>query len=481
MAISSPLEYNLLYAQTSFQSNPDLLKELKSECPYVEHPFLDSNILPTEIKEMFDSYLYIEKTEEFDDLYRDLLTKFPALEFTVLGTLEGREILRSLGSCEDVTIKNIKVGKRFKVTQGKYKNLEVQIIEVFPDDKAVIGEYVLIDKGKYIKLPFSRIEEIPETKLDPANDFVNYKKSFFKSGRKNAIVIDGSWVVYRSMLSSNYSTVYTGTGTQRYVGGAQGFYFHLLKTKQMFPEYEVHVVFGSEIWEKKKKDQHTKFWRNYKGNVDWSKELVKSLGFHLYDLDKPHGIDIIASLATELSNTYSSVIINSINKTFYSLVKENVKVLTFKENFRGFPLTIDMDALTTTYGVNEGEKVKWVLSLQGDPRNNVISINLWNNNIEKTKAIKLSDYIEVVKEAKTYKEFKAKLKENPKFSNFCKSQLDKNYKFFKLECKLFKNKDLSIYEYPFEEDHFEYLLEENLFIRELEMKTKILRIFKGIW
>lgn len=481
MPIKSDLKYNLIYAKTSFQSNPELLEDLKKECPYVEHPFLDSSILPTEMKETFDSYLYIEDTEEFGERYREIEVKFPSLDCTLLGVLEGEDILGSLNSCEDMTIDNIQTGKFFKVTQGRFKNLEVQIVRVFPDEKAVIGEYVLIDRGKYIKLPFSRIEEIPPTKLDPANDFIDYKTSSFKSGKKNAIVIDGSWVVYRSMTSSNYSTVYTGTGTKRFVGGAQGFYFHLLKTKQMYPEYEVHVVFGSEIAENKKNEQHKKFWRNYKTNSDWSKELVKSLGFSLYDIDKPHGLEVIGSLATRLSRKYSSVIINSINKNFYALVKKNVKVLTFKENFRGYPLTIGMKEIDATFKVNKVEKVNWVRALQGDPRNNIISINTWNNNREKTKAVKHSDYIGYVNRAKTYKEFKESLKENPKFTNFCKSQLDKNFKSFKIQTDLFKGKDLNIYAYTLEEDNFEYLLEENLFVRELEMKTKVLRIFKGIW
>lgn len=490
MAIESNKRYLLIYVSISFKNNLNFLKKLKKEFGF-DIPYVDIPCLSEELRSVLDSYIYLEESLVVKNIFSILYQKYKQVSFTDLGYIEGKEIYKLVNSCVSDALNSIKVGEYYKIIKHSLKNLIIKVVHI--GDYFVVGEYTVLDKIKRVEIPIANISSFDNIyQVERDSQFINYMELGKKMGEKKAIIVDGHNILYRSMFG--YNNKYTAKD-RIFVGGAFGMYFSLLKLKELYPEYEIHLVFDgydtikfqeNPTYKIHRQKYPYKFREAAKNNLRWVKEFAFCLGFNVYHLSDKEGDDVIGSIVSFLETylKYDSILIHSTDKDFYSLVSDVVNLYMPRVEFRGTSKKINRVSALEKFGVNEIFKINWSKSISGDESDNIITVNLFNHdNKVKCSQVKKKDYLPVINQCETYQEVKRELIKVKKFKKFIESgQIDRNFKLLTINTSLFKTKpDLNEFKGICSYDKAVKLLEEFSFYKELEMFEKNFRIFRGIW
>jgi hypothetical protein len=223
-------KFIIVYSPTSFLKSEALLTFLKAH-PKIMVPFQEFKGKSKSFYETFDSYFYILE-KDLTSLIKVLKFKFLKTNFEVLGKISGKEILKLKASFNESLNTCFEVGGHYRLITGEFKNLIVKLVEVNQED--TICHYSLLGKDYFLNVELSALDKVPERDLAPKqkkHEFMDYLERSKKMGERKAIVIDGSYVLHRSM--HKHSNLYVRR-TKKFIGGFYGFYFNLLKIKELF-------------------------------------------------------------------------------------------------------------------------------------------------------------------------------------------------------------------------------------------------------
>ena len=485
MTIEPDKIYVLLHTQISFARNIVFLRKIK-ELFTLEIPYIDFPKLTPELQDALDQYIYVLNVPGVEITIHKLCHHYSSVSFTELGKVMGSEILGLIDSCLEELKSSVIIGGTYKILSGPLKNLHTIVRDVEGEYAHV--SYETLNCSREITLPITNLEEtVP---LNPEAGFKDFLADAKKSGRHGAVIIDGSFSLHKSAFG--YDTVYTRAG--RFVGGCQGFYFDILRYKELYPDRQIHVVFDSYDEEKFKENPSYKAGRMkctpkwiaaYKDNFNWCERLVRALGYHFYHMAGKEGDDIIASLASHLTVNmgYQNVLIYSADRDFYSIVDDKISVILPKKSFRGNSRTITEVLAREEFGVNENRKINWIRALSGDGSDNIGGVNSFNKRHKQETKYMASQFLPYVNEASTLSICKEKLLSDARFEGFVKSgQFESNLKLLTMKKDIFKPKeDLSKFKTDYDKQKFLDLLEEVGFYRELEAISRIERILQSSW
>lgn len=485
--IDANAKYRLIYTSVAFAKNTQFLRKLRDQYD-IEIPFLDVEMLSEEMKSAFDTYLYIIEGPDANNIYSRLTRAYPQITFTHLGTIAGREILKMLENCAIEASSNANVGQHYRVLSGPYRNLIVRMTQ--RDDQIAQVEYPLFKETRTLDIPIANLVSVtppPDTNFG----FTNLLEQAQNMSQHNAIIIDGNNAMYRSMFG--YSQLFTRL-ENRFVGGAFGFYFTLLKLKELYPEYAIHVVFDGYDVEKMTNNPEykstrisntPKFKDAFRDNLDWSKRFIRAAGFSLYHFEDREADDIIGSLARRFEREgYAKVLVYSSDTDFMQLVSDTISIYTPKQSFRGHTQLVQVKDVLEKFGISEVRKTNWVRALGGDSTDDIPSVNIFNklHNIPHTN-IRAADYLPHINAAPTLDHLRTRLKGLEPFAQFFESgQFDRNYNLLTLNTSYLDHLDtLDDYANDFDYHACVKLLEEVSFYKELEMWERNSRILQGIW
>jgi len=464
------------------------LKQLQDSFP-VEIPFLEFGNTTDEMKESLDSYIYIKDSDGFKEIFQGIISKYPQIQFTHLGTIPGSDVCSFMDTCEEHVTDSITEGLYYKLTKGNLQGLVLRA-EGIEDDK-FIGTYMILGRDREIRVPVGDVKYVknyPYEKQD--SHFLDYVGKAQKMGFKKAIIIDGDNVLYRNIFG--YNKMYT-TRTRKFVGGAFGFYFTMLKLKELFVEYELHVVFDGYPEEKFDENPHYKanrvkksnrFRDAYKSNRKWVQDFVRASGFNLYLMGGEEADDIIGSLATHLAKDkgYQHVFIYATDNDFYQLVDDQIHIYQPKVSFRGHSEKITQTEVLKKFKVGDVKKINWFRALKGDTSDNIPSINTYYSSIGYDSfVIKSSEYLPMIKEADSLLELYSLMLKNERIKKFIEDkQFQRNLKLLTINTEIPLD-PISDFSNEFDDEKCQDLLQDNCFFKELEMWGRNSRIFKGLW
>ena len=490
MAIENDRKYLLIYVSISFKNNISFLKKLKKEFGF-EIPYIDLPCLSEDLKKILDSYIYLEESLYSKNIFSILYTKYKQVSFTDLGFVAGSEVYNLINNCVSEVLNSIKIGGYYKIIKHPLKNLIIKVVQI--EGNFVIGEYKVLNEIRRIKVSIANICFFENVYLvEQDSQFRNYLDLGRKMNINKAIIIDGHNILFRSMYG--YDKLYTAKD-HIFVGGAFGVYFSILKLKELFPEYEIHLVFDgydkikfetNPEYKSNRLKLSDKFKEAFRNNMRWIKSFAYHLGFNVYHLKDSEGDDVIGSIARFLENklNYDNVLIYSLDKDFYTLVTDKVNIYTPRVEFRGSAKRIDMGVALKEFGVNRVDKINWAKSLGGDKSDCIIPVNIFNfdSNIKHSR-VKKQHYLPIINESNTFMEVKEKLRKIKKFKTFINSgRMDANYKLLTIKTDIFNNRiDLSEFTGVCNYGEAEKLLEEFAFFKELEMFERNYRILRGVW
>lgn len=458
--------YKFIYVSISFSDNPTFVKNLREKFP-VEIPFLDMDNLNKVLKESLDSYFYIESNDAFLNIYKSICRKYPKISFTILGNIRGKDVFSFFDACKKENTNIFKVGDHVKLIEGDLKNLSAKISKI--DKEKVEIEFPLLNGTKTISCNISDIilhENYTPLEL---NKFKDIEKKYKEKGVKNVLIVDGNNCLQRSM----YNIPDKYNSKDNYIGGFFGFYFSLLKIKEMFPEYEIHVVFDELPMFDSEKVNNAYFL-----NLVWCKEFVKNIGFYFYFDKIIPAKNQIASLIRQIKETCTKILIYSTNEIFFSLLSENVSVFYPKTTFRGNSEFIDLEKVIEMYGVKTPEQVIWALIFLGKLNKQSKSVSQFFREKYGPKhgKIKPSEYIHLIQKSNTKEEILKNIQQDSKFSCFL-SEFEKN-----LNCaKLNSDVPISVEKKDYDCIGVYKILEEVEMYKEIELWDRSERIFKGLW
>jgi len=476
MTINSSKTYTLLHTQISFARNVPFLKKIKEQYG-LEIPYIDFPKLTPELQDALDQYIYLEDLPSAKESIHRLCHQYSTVSFTVLGKVKGKEILDLIKSCLDELKSSVIVGDTYKILNGPLKNLHV-IIQGTEGEYAHVT-YEVLNETRKLTLPITHLAETPA--LNPEKGFRDLLTEARNLKKFGAVIIDGSFSLHKSCFG--YDTVYTKGG--RFVGGCQGFYFDILRYKELYPDREIHVVFDSETKiapspnYKGGKIKYSRKWKEaYRDNFSWCERLVKALGYHLYKVPDVDASDVICSLARHLTKDmgYSDVLIYSANRDFYSIVNDKISVILPKKSFRGNSRTITAELALEEFKVNHNRKINWVRALSGDLDGSLAA------NQSDTKYTPFH-YLPIVNESDDLKELRGRLLTDLRFTEFVQSgKFDLNLEKLAMRDDFFTRRDnLSAYKSKYDKQAFLGLLEEVWFYRELEGLGRIEKILQSKW
>lgn len=485
--IDANSKYRLVYTSVAFAKNLAFLRKLQDSYN-VEIPFLDVEMLSEEMRAAFDTYLYIPEGPHADDTFSKITRSYPQVTFTHLGTILGREVLQMLESCAVEVSSNAQVGQHYRILSGPYRNLIVKLVE--RDADAALVEYPLFKETRNLTVSVANLVSIAPPP-DSQFGFNNLLEQAHEMSQHHAIILDGNNVLYRNMFG--YSQLFTRL-ENRFVGGAFGFYFTLLKLKELYPEYALHIVFDGYDVEKMSANPEykstrisntPKFKDAFRDNLDWTKRFIQAAGFSLYHLLDREADDVIGSLAARFQRDgYKKVLIYSSDTDFCQLVSDTIEIYTPKSSFRGHTQRVTVADVQEKFGISEVRKTNWIRALAGDTTDDIPSVNIFNknHNIPYTN-IRASDYTSYVNAAPTLEHLRTQLRPLELFTAFIESgQFDRNYNLLTLNTSLFLD-DVSLDPYTSQFDYAECtkLLEEVSFYKELEQFERGSRILRGVW
>lgn len=485
--IDATTKYRLVYTSVAFAKNVPFLRKLRDSYN-IEIPFLDVEMLSEEMRAAFDTYLYIPEDEVADTTFTKISRSYPQVTFTHLGSVPGREILKMLDACAFEVSSNAQVGQHYRILSGPYRNLIVQMVER-SDERATV-QYSLFKETRNLSVSIANLVSITPPP-DSHFGFTNLLEQARQMSQHYAIIIDGNNALYRNMFG--YSQLFTRL-ENRFVGGAFGFYFTLLKLKELYPEYTIHVVFDG--WDAEKMSANPeykstrisntpKFKDAFRDNLDWTKRFIQAAGFSLYHLLDREADDVIGSLARRFEREgYKKVLVYSSDTDFMQLVSDTVAICTPKTSFRGHTQLTQVQDVLEKFGITEVRKTNWARAIGGDSTDDIPSVNIFNKNQNSPHTrITSADYLPIVNTAPTLEHLKAQLKSLEPFTSFVESgQFERNYNLLTLNTSLFEShENLDEYAGKFNYDTCVKLLEEYSFYKELEMWERNSRILQGTW
>jgi hypothetical protein len=459
--------YKLIYtSDIDFKNSVKTIRKIKENCPEVEIPFLYDS-LDQESKDNFNSYLYIEESK-FSNIFNKLIQSHMDVTFTDLGRIDGKEICKLITDCEHVIKDKVDTSKIYKVLSGEYKNIHVSIEKVKKDK--VIGVFEVLDKERKIELNVSNIEEMDKVfHVNEDEKVKNYVQIAQEEDNRKAVIVDGNYVLHRSMLEYRY--IYQKSKDIA-IGGAFGFYFTLLSIKELFCEYEMYVVFGEKLF---KNDEYMDIWDF---NLHWVRRFIKALGFSIIDMNE-RTCEIISKTIKNIENVYKEIILYSNEVRLYNLITKNIKLYKSKETSRGYSILFDIKKACDFFEVESMDKINWAIALRGCSWDkSIVSINEYYDNKKNfIGKLRKHELISIINKSKSEKEFIGIAAKNEKYKEFIENRFVENLEILKIN----KIGNVKIQRNKFNIDQMMKLWEEIGFNREKEYVNKVNRIFRGVW
>lgn len=489
MSIEKDKEYILIYSPISFYKNKNLFSKIKKDFKF-EIPYFDIPFLSEEMRNTLDNYLYLEVNEYVKNILTILNHKYRPFRFIDLGKLFGEEILKLINNCISEVRDAIKIGDYYRIDKGHpLSNLIIKVVSIKED--IVLGCFHTYQGERSIEVPISKIKIFKNPYIIKPK-FINYLRREQDMGNYRAIIIDGHNILYKSMFG--FKNLYRSRD-HKFVGGAYGFYFTLLKLKELFPEYEIYVVFDGYDkikfeenleYKKDRLEKTEKFKENFKYNLNWVKAFSSSLGFRVHHLMDKEGDDVIGSISNFLDKKlgYQHILIYSRDIDFYSILNEKVNIYLPRLEFRNRANIITVKEALEKFEVNSIDKINWVKAITGDISDSIIKINTFNSNYGlKSFRVKKQNYLNLINSCTDIEDLKSELIRNKKFKLFIESgQFDRNLKLLTINKDIFEGyRDLDCFLGISSKECSISLLEDFSFFREVEVIDRNYRIFQGIW
>lgn len=248
----------------------------------------------------------------------------------------------------------------------------------------------------------------------------------------------------------------------------------MLKLKEIYPEYEIIVVFDNSIPNSFTEKVKNAFLRNQ----FWCKRLVENLGFSYVFSETEQTKNVISSIIENLKQSYSELIVYSTNKVLQSIVAKNVVVFYPKTTFRGNSEFFNPQKVMSKYGINSPHKIVWMLGFLGDKELSLKSVTDFfvDMNGPKQGKIKPAEYVAYVNSSNSVQELLDFLKKDSKLQLFVPI-LENNLKAMAIN----KNGTFSVTKKEPSDSEICSLLEEVEMYKEIELWDRSERIFKGMW
>lgn len=495
MSIKKDKKYHIIYTTCSFEDNMGFARNISKNFN-IEIPYIYEDIIGSNIRDHFDSYIYIEENENFGDIYNEICKIYYYVVFTILGVIHGNEIVKMLNKCKEIIKNSVEIGIYYKVIAGEHKNMVIMVNKML-EDETLIGVYYVLGKRFELKENINNLRKYDNEEyinFSQRIQLINLQNKSFTNGDKKAIVIDAYNVLYRNCF--NYDRLYNAINN-KFVGAAFGFYFTLLKLKEFYPEYDIHVVFDGDGINRSKlfdnnivyKYHHSnyseKFWGIFEENKLWAIKFTKAVGFKCYDFNTD-GLkvdNVIGSVVERLQKIdYSMIYIYSNNDNYFQLTSNKVRILIPKDKYKEHSHLISIEDVLERFKVGDINKINWYRAIKGNRSYGVPSINMYYNNIKvDNRVIMGTSYLKFIKECSTLDLFIKNMSEKELFKDFMENQFYENYKVMHIQGGLLDNIDLDNFQKPFDYELVKQLLEENSFLREVEVMERTSKIFQGLW
>lgn len=463
--------YKFIYATVSFRETPKFAKSLRNLFPNIEIPYVDLKTLNPNLKESLDSYFYIEADDKFADIYKSLCKRFPKISFTILGNIRGNDIFSFFTACKKANVETFKPGDPVKIIEGDFKNLSALVVEAHKDKIDI--EFPLLNETKRLTCKLAEIIKHPNFIPMEREVFQSLEKRYFERGCKKAIILDGVNILYRSFC--NIPNKYNSAGN--FVGGFLGFFFTILKLKEMYPEFNLYCVL-SEKDNCLPENASDRLKKAFSLNMHWVKEFVTHLGFNLVFSKEEPSKNLIGSLHAQLELEHKEILIYSSNEIYQSLLSRKTSIYIPKLTYRGNSEFLNYSQAVKLYGLKETKKIIWALCFIGKTEIPVTSISEYyvKKNGPKQNRIRFIEYAFLLHDSSTYADLKNKLKNDVNFSDFL-PVFEHNYKKLKINDEI----SLDIVQKPYSSTDVIALLEEVEMYKEIELWDRTERIFQGMW
>lgn len=469
--------YKFIYVSVSFHDNINFVKTLK-ETYGVEIPYLDLDTLNPELQDSLDSYIYLKDDESFVKTYKKLCSKYPRISFTVLGRIRGKNIYKFFDICKEENTQTFKPGDKIRLVSGEFKGLIADIREI-QGVRAVI-EYPILKEKKTRTVPLSEIGSFEDSFDLFADQFKDIEAQYKSKGMSRHLIIDGNDALHRCIQNNNNKY----NGKKQYVGGFYGFYFTLLKLKEFYPEYTLHVVF-EDFEESPEYTQKSQIYRDaFLLNFRWAVQFSNAVGFHTHYFKNHPSKNVIYSLCKglEKEKTVTDIFIYTTNPLLQTLVSEKTTIFYPKVTFRGNAEYYNKEQILKNWEVDSLEKITWVLAIEGF--NGTVSANAFflaksDNQRQIAQKARKTEYFPLIQNAKNVEEFKIALSENVKYKEYLQSNVFDAvlqalaFPEVLLACNLDKKER--------DEEAALKILEETQFYKEIEYWDRSYRMLRGLW
>jgi transcription antitermination factor NusG len=220
-----------------------VVKKIKETFPEVLFPSVDFNIKGvSELSEVFNNYIYIKVVDKkrHHTVINTLRKGLSSNEFKPIGTLKGAELAKFFTNYKEDAERLFKPGDYIQVRAGEFSGAKFPVQTV--DKDKVYCSIQILSFQKTLSFDISNVQATEVEQLPP-NPFINYEKIGQQMKQRTAIVIDGTFLMFRSVF--RHSNLFAKLNT-KFVGAAYGFYLTLIKLKTIYPEAEIFVVFDSK-------------------------------------------------------------------------------------------------------------------------------------------------------------------------------------------------------------------------------------------
>lgn len=376
--------------------------------------------------DILETYLFIEE-DTFNNDKGACTSIIRYLYPNTLGSEFGKVLIRyQIDRCEktEEAIKNSSAEEYFKIINGDYSNLIVKL-KKYKKDNSVVQAFIF---NKLIDLIIpNKFLEKTEIDKEIFEFSLNYNRANVINN-KRTIIIDAPYLLIWSLI--NYPNLYS-IDADTYVGPSYGFYFTLLKLKQLYQEYRLVLAFGNldldyyfNFSEFKKLNLSSKkitLTPILEYNLNWCKELSIALGYDTYQ----HSIrtcDMINTISAKYSRA-EYIYIYSRDKNLLSLCTDKIELYFNKVSFNGYDEIVDIPYICDKYKINKVSDLIHVRALKGDGFSNVKGIKdtLYNDFIDVYKRLGIIKTLEELKLKSQFKEFM----ESEYFINLNKFTLNK--------------------------------------------------------
>ncbi len=368
-------------------------------------------------------YLFIE-TSIFDSQLDLFKKSFPGIYVKVLSSESGKKLCSLQTSIEDKVkedlIKDVKVDQLYKVIRDDLYGIIVELKE-FNKEKCKCRAFAFNKEiDLEIEPQFLEISQVDYEVFRYSDNFIRFD---YLEGSKKYLIIDGVYLILWSMI--NYPSKYNSK-TEDYIGGFFGFYFTLLKLKQLYPDFKFIMVFGSinDIENYYYNLSNLSNFKNYNlkdriiFNMKECIDLCKSIGLEIYSSFKYQTREIIKSLLGKIKN--SETLVYSRDTSYYQFLSKNISIYLNKISINGYDEILTEEEVKSTY------KIKSISQI-----NNVFSFR--NSNFLHLKQIPEPYFIYLCNLLKTFsfEEAVNYVRASVNFIKFIEKEYNENLKFFK--------------------------------------------------